>query len=78
MPSHEGDHGFALTTRQISILQLLVGGLTNVEIGNALHLSKYTVSQHVREMLRRTGAVNRTDLATRALKAGVVEAGVKR
>ena len=73
MSSYEGDHGFALTARQISILRLLVRGLTNVEIGNALHLSKYTVSQHVKEMLRRTGAVNRTELAAWALKANMVD-----
>lgn len=69
--------GFSqLTARQISILRVLAHGLTNTQIGNALHLSKYTVAQHVREMLKRTGAVNRTDLVNRAHAAGILQSAV--
>lgn len=66
------DLGFErLTPRHLSILQLIGCGLTNGEIGNQLHLSQYTISQHVSEMFRRTGAVNRADLVARAHQAGL-------
>jgi DNA-binding NarL/FixJ family response regulator len=68
----QDDLGFErLTPRHLSILQLIERGLTNGEIGNKLHLSRYTISQHVSEMFRRTGAVNRADLVARAHQAGL-------
>jgi orotate phosphoribosyltransferase-like protein len=54
------------------VLQLASEGQTNVEIATLLHISRHTVAQHIAKMLRRTGALNRTDLVTRAYKAGAL------
>ena len=65
--------GFStLTARQQVILTLVSQGLTNAEIGHELHMTKYTVAQHLREMFKRTGASNRTDLVFRAYRTGVL------
>jgi DNA-binding NarL/FixJ family response regulator len=57
---------------RVSILELVAAGLTNVQIDDKLHISKYTVAQHVTKMLQRVGAANRTDLVSRAHVAGLL------
>jgi len=54
------------------VLQLVVEGLTNCEIGAQLHLSTSTVKFHVRKILDKTGATNRTHLTRRAIREGWV------
>jgi DNA-binding NarL/FixJ family response regulator len=61
-----------LTAKQLSILEMIARGLTNREIGYELHMSKYTVAQHIKEMFKRTGSVNRTDLINRAHITGIL------
>ena len=61
-----------LTERELSILHLAAKGYTNVQIAANLHISKYTVAQHIAKMLQRTGAANRTDLVSKAHVAGIV------
>jgi DNA-binding NarL/FixJ family response regulator len=67
------------TPRELSILQLTARGCTNVQIAASLHISKYTVAQHIAKMLHRTGAANRTDLISRAHTTGILngESGTK-
>jgi DNA-binding NarL/FixJ family response regulator len=60
------------TPRELSVLQLVAIGCTNIQIAAKLHISKYTVAQHVAKMLRRAGAANRTDLVSRAHIAGIL------
>ena len=57
----------------MSILNLVATGLTNVQIGESLHISKYTVAQHIAMMLRRIGATNRTELVNRAHAEGYLK-----
>jgi DNA-binding NarL/FixJ family response regulator len=64
-----------LTPRELSILQLAAKGYTNVQIAASLHISKYTVAQHIAKMLQRTGAANRTDLVSRAHVEGILAEG---
>jgi DNA-binding CsgD family transcriptional regulator len=45
------------------ILALLVEGATNQEIAEKVHLSQNTVKFHVRRILQKAGAANRTELA---------------
>lgn len=52
-----------LTPRELEVVRLLSGGLTNHEIAQRLHLSPHTVGHHVRHALNKTGAPNRTALA---------------
>ena len=52
------------------ILRMAVEGMTNKEIAAQVHLSQNTVKFHMRQLLQRTGASNRTDLAHQAAKEG--------
>ncbi|MCO5414712.1 helix-turn-helix domain-containing protein [Ralstonia mojiangensis] len=53
-----------LTRRQCEILQEVVCGRSNSEIAERLHISIETVKTHMRQLLARLGARNRTELAT--------------
>jgi PAS domain S-box-containing protein len=52
------------------ILRMAVEGLTNREIAAQVHLSQNTVKFHIRKILQKTGASNRTELASHAVKEG--------
>jgi DNA-binding CsgD family transcriptional regulator len=59
-----GPHPLAgLTAREREILGYIVAGRTYGEIARALVLSEKTVSSHMSNLLRKTGAANRVDLA---------------
>ena len=53
----------SLTPREREILAHIVAGRTYAEIARALVVSEKTVSVHVSNMLRKTGTVNRVELA---------------
>jgi len=57
-----GDAG--LSAREREVAELVAAGLANRAIAARLHLSVRTVESHVRSALRKTGAGNRTQLAT--------------
>ncbi|KGF73125.1 chemotaxis protein CheY [Neosynechococcus sphagnicola sy1] len=61
---------FALhfTDREQEVLALIVDGLSNVQIGDRLHLSPRTVEKHVSGLLRKTATSNRTELVHFAMK----------
>lgn len=52
-----------LTPRQCDILREAASGKSNVEIAQALHIGVETVKSHVRQILMRLQARNRTELA---------------
>jgi DNA-binding CsgD family transcriptional regulator len=55
--------GEGVTDREADVLRLVIDGLANKEIASALHLSPRTVEKHVENLLRKTGARSRTELA---------------
>lgn len=57
----------SLSPRETEVLSLLVRGLTNREIGRALHLSPGTVRNHVGRLLAKLGAADRTHAAVLAV-----------
>ena len=57
---------------ETEIMRLAVEGLTNREIAARVHLSQNTVKFHIRQILQKTGASNRTELATNVAKHGWV------
>lgn len=63
------EKGSALSSRELDVLELIATGLTNEEIGACLHLAKETIKGHVRNILGKLGARNRTH----AVWIGVVE-----
>lgn len=63
------------TERESAILCLIATGLTNIEIAVKLHISRYTVAQHIAEMLRAAGARSRAELVARAYCGGILRLG---
>jgi GAF domain-containing protein len=64
------EHAPRLSPLERQILGLLVEGNTNAAIADAVHLSHSTVKFHVRQILQKVGAGNRTELARVATRAG--------
>ncbi len=62
-----------LTPARLKVLRLLVLGLTNREIAEALERSEETVKRQVRELLRTVGAKNRAHLAALAVAYGIAD-----
>jgi len=60
----------ALTPRERQILDLVVAGRSYREIARSLVISEKTVSSHISNLLRKTGAENRVDLARLARHQG--------
>jgi DNA-binding NarL/FixJ family response regulator len=62
-----------ITDRQLEVLRLLSTGLSNKEIGRALGLSDKTVKAHVTTLFKTLRVVNRTQAASAARRARLVE-----
>ncbi len=62
-----------LSRRELDILRLVAAGHSNREIGAELCISEHTVANHVRSILRKTGAANRTDAAGYAFRHALVD-----
>jgi DNA-binding NarL/FixJ family response regulator len=66
-------HGpMALTKREAEVLRLIAGGLTNQAIADRLFLGLETVKTHVRSVLTKLGAANRTEAVILAYESGFV------
>lgn len=61
-----------LTPRETEILRLIAEGRSNVEIGAQLYLSMGTIKGHVRDILDKLSASDRTQAAVNALKRGLI------
>ncbi len=64
-----------LTEREVEVLRLVAGGLSNREIGERLFLSANTAANHVRSILGKTQAANRTQAAIFATEHGLLRPG---
>jgi DNA-binding NarL/FixJ family response regulator len=63
----------SLSIREQEVLRLLAEGLSNIEMGDKLHLSPRTVEKYVSSLLRKTETSNRAQLVRFAIKHGLVE-----
>ena len=63
----------ALTPREIDVLRLIAGGNANKEIAAQLSLTEETVKGHVKNILAKLGANDRTHAVTIALKRGIID-----
>jgi len=62
-----------LSTRELDVLRLLVGGRRNREIASVLDITEGTVKLHVSSILGKLGVVDRTEAVTVALQRGIVQ-----
>jgi DNA-binding NarL/FixJ family response regulator len=61
-----------LSTREMQVLELIVKGLSNKEIGDTLNISEATVKWHVNMILSRLNVTDRTQATVAALQRGIV------
>jgi DNA-binding NarL/FixJ family response regulator len=73
-PAREVDAGLAepLSEREVQILRLLAGGLTNRQIAERLSMAEGTIKNYVTNILGKLGARDRTQAAIRARKLGLI------
>jgi DNA-binding NarL/FixJ family response regulator len=62
-----------LTRREIDVLRLIAGGNANKEIAAQLSLTEETVKGHVKNILAKLDANDRTHAVTIGLKRGIIE-----
>ncbi|MCI0844908.1 MAG: tetratricopeptide repeat protein, partial [Chloroflexi bacterium] len=61
-----------LTQREVEVLGLVAAGRMDREIAAELTISVNTVGNHVRSILNKTNAANRTEAATYAVRQGLL------
>jgi DNA-binding CsgD family transcriptional regulator/tetratricopeptide (TPR) repeat protein len=61
-----------LSVREIEVLRLVAGGMSNRDVGSSLHISQHTAANHVRSILMKTGCANRTEAAAYAYRHNLV------
>ena len=63
----------ALTSREIDVLRLIAGGNANKEVAAQLSITEETVKGHVKNILAKLGANDRTHAVTIGLKRGIID-----
>lgn len=61
-----------LTDREIEILKLIVSGKSNPEIAKELFISVHTVKAHVSTIMEKFCVADRTQVAVKAVKKGII------
>jgi len=71
LAQHVGEH--ALTAREVEVLQALVDGGGNRDIAKSLFISEETVKVHIKHIMEKLGAADRTEAVTIAVRRGIIE-----
>ena len=79
MSDRSGDGGFGrnvsrdrLTSRELDVLKLVTGGLTNREIAERLGRSTRTIDAHLRSIYAKIGVASRSAATRYAVELGLV------
>lgn len=70
--TEKGEKTEKLTPREQEILELIVEGLSNVEIAERLFVTKDTIKTHVHSILDKLAASDRTQAAVKAIRTGLL------
>jgi DNA-binding NarL/FixJ family response regulator len=62
-----------LSDREIEVLQCLARGQTTIQIGSELFISENTVKTHIRHILEKLEASNRTEAVSKAQQMGLIQ-----
>lgn len=71
LAEHMGDE--ALTAREIEVLQYISGGNRNRDIAERLFITEETVKVHVKHIMEKLGASDRTQAVTIAVRRGIIQ-----
>jgi DNA-binding NarL/FixJ family response regulator len=71
LTDHMGDE--ALTAREIEVLRKVGGGNRNKDIADMLFISEETVKVHIKHIMEKLGAKDRTQAITIAVRRGIIE-----
>ena len=63
----------SLSSREIEVLRLIAGGNANKEIAAQLSITEETVQGHVKNIMAKLGANDRTHAVTIGLKRGIID-----
>lgn len=61
-----------LSDRELDVLRLMTRGMANKQIASELFITEHTVKFHIRSILGKLGAANRTEAVTLGLQRGLV------
>lgn len=73
--SHLAEHlsGESLTEREIDVLRHIAGGNRNKDIAKRLFISEETVKVHVKHIMEKLGASDRTQAMAIAVRRGIIQ-----
>jgi len=71
LAEHLGEE--ALTEREMEVLQLVMGGNRNRDIADRLFISEETVKAHIKHIMEKLGAIDRTQAVTIGLRRGLLQ-----
>src|ERR1700722_2916619 len=71
LAEHVGDE--TLTAREIDVLRYVAGGNRNRDIAEILFISEETVKVHIRHIMEKLGASDRTQAVAIAVRRGIVQ-----
>jgi len=63
----------ALTEREVEVLQQVAGGNKNRDIANKLFISEETVKVHVKHIMEKLGAADRTQAVAIGIRRGIIQ-----
>src|SRR6185369_9562953 len=70
LAEHFGDE--ILTSRELEVLRLVSGGNRNQDIAKKLFISEETVKVHIRHIMEKLAAADRTEAVVIAVKRGII------
>jgi len=75
-PAHTGqsDIKWRLSAREMEVLQWVYYGKTNAEVASLLSISEFTVKNHIKNILEKLPAMNRTHALAKAIEGGLISA----
>ena len=71
LAEHMSDEG--LTEREVEVLREVAGGNKNRDIANKLFISEETVKVHIKHIMEKLGAADRTQAVTIGVRRGIIQ-----
>lgn len=77
LPGESGRAESTVTHRETEILHWIKEGKTTADIAGILHLSPFTVKNHVQNILKKLGAKSRSHAIAQAIELGIFQNGAR-